>query len=230
MKQEQEAVVVFFRRYNKVIFMLAGLMLVGLMGTQWYLDARERELRLSAENYDSLREAYTNWLKIIKSTESKGSVSQETADSVYEKMNSLRIALQQGVKPYPEIAHFYETLEIVSSGRVTDLANVQINLPENSGQNDIERRLIAELQGLVIAKTLANHPEFRPKGIEMLKMLVQRGEVVSVAALSALAGLALTDQEKNEVKAMIPGLVQQQPWQKAEVDKLAAQIVVGEPG
>ena len=50
MKQEQEAVVVFFRRYNKVIFLMAGLFLFGLFGAQWYFDSKERELRLSAEN------------------------------------------------------------------------------------------------------------------------------------------------------------------------------------
>jgi hypothetical protein len=227
MKQEQEAVVVFFRRYNKVIFLLAGLLLAGLFGTQWYLNTKEREVRLSAENYDSLHEAYNNWVKTIKS---KGSENLETVDALNQKMKSLRTGLLQGATPYPEIARFYETLEIVSSGRVMDFANVQINLPDNAGQANIESQLIAELQGLLIAKTLANHSEFRPKGIELLKMLVQRGEVVSVAALSALAGLAINDQEKNELKAMIPAIVQRQPWQKAEIDRVTAVMVAGEPG
>jgi len=231
MKHEQEAVVVFFRRYNKAIFLMAGLLLFGLMGTQWYLDAKERELRLSAENYDSLRDAYTNWTKMLKSHESKGSVPKESIDAVFEKMKSLRTTLLQGAKPYPEIARFYETLEIVSSGRMMDIAGVQVNLPENGGQSEISGRVIAELQGLVIAKSLANYPGFRIRGIELLKMLVQRGQVTSVAALSSLVGLMVTDEEKKALKAMIPALIQQQPWQQVEIEKLAGQITLsGEPG
>jgi len=157
---------------------------------------------------------------------SKTSVGQETLDAVYEKMKSLRVTLKQGVQPYPQLAGFYETLETVNSGKLIDLANIQINLPESGGQSAIDSRLIVELQGLIVAKSLANHPEYRAKGIELLKMLVQRGNVVSVAAFSSLVGLAATFEEKKELKAMLPGVTQQQPWQQAELEKLASQITL----
>jgi hypothetical protein len=231
MKHEQEPVVVFFRRYNKSIFVLASFLLVALVGTQWYLNAKERDLRLSSENFESLREAYVNWTKVLKSSDLKTTSNRDTVDSIFQKMKTLRVSLQQGVTPYPEIARLYETLEIVSSGRADELGGVEIDLPLTSDPTGVEGRLVLELQGLVIAKSLANRPELRAKGLALLKTLVQRGSVVSVAALSSLAGLAATDQEKRELIAMIPGVLQQQPWQQVEIDKVAQRIKLAEgPG
>jgi hypothetical protein len=185
---------------------------------------------LAAENFDSLRDAYNNWERVVKPSDSRNTVNREAADAIYQKMKTLRVSLQQAVKPYPEVARLYETLEIVSSGRVAELAAVQINLPQ-SATADMEGRLVTELQGLIIAKSLADHPEFRSNGIALLKTLVNRGNVVCVAALSSLAGLVTTDQEKAEVLAMIPAIIQQQPWQQAELDKVAQRVALaGNPG
>jgi hypothetical protein len=207
MDEQQEAIVLFFRRYNKMIFSAAFVLLLSVIGMQWYTTTHTKEKQLASENYQALKTSHSAWVASLKDTDTA------SREKLKERVRGLRSILAVSGQPYQDVSKLYETLEMSESGRLKEVAALNFELPSNSGVEHMDKRLLPELRALVVAQSLADSSEFSEQGLRYLRELVEKGEVVSVAAAASLAHLAKDKQEAEGALKQISSLEKRQPWQ-----------------
>jgi hypothetical protein len=224
--QDQEAIVIFFRKYNKVIFITAAILLLALIGTQWYLNAITRDRQLASETYDSMHNVYENWFKVVQKGVKDSKNEDEKLNKLYEKFVFLQQAIKEnGFDSYRAIGEIYEVLGLINKGEVALLADLKFSFPSSNESVELADQFLSELKGFVVAKALSDVPEYRDRGVVLLTDLANKGMAVSVAALSVLVELAETEDARKNLLALIPAIVQRQPWQQVEIEKLKERLV-----
>jgi hypothetical protein len=216
---QQELIVVFFRRHNSKIISLAVVIILAVVGLQWYVAQRSEEKMLGAENFKTFRAAYTAWSE----NQDKGSDESVLRD-LNARVKGLSQLLSVSIAPYSEVADLYRLILLVKEGSMDDIALFPLKALAPSDSRDAERAFLSELKYLIVAKALADSTEHSDRGRQMLVDLVRVGGVASVPAANSLAQLSNTQEEVTEAMRLITLAIQRQPWQGELLGRMQGEL------
>lgn len=216
---QQELIVVFFRRHNSKIISLAVVVILAVVGLQWYVAQRSEEKKLGAENFKAFRAAYVAWSE----NQDKGSDESVLRD-LNARVQGLSQLLSVSIAPYGEVADIYRLILLVKEGKMDDIALFPLQALVPTDLQDPEGSFLPELKHLIVAKALADSPEHSARGRQMLVELVRVGGVASVPAASSLAQLSKTPDEVAEVMKLIGLAIQRQPWQGELLGRMQGEL------
>ena len=129
-------------------------------------------------------------------------------------------SLADAKEPYRTVATVYRSLMV---GRSGDIAAMQKIFSPRAWEGIKELtspdRFMAEFGAIAQARLMIDNPTVAADGEKLLHDLVERGSFVSLSAASTLGALAQTDEQKQEVIALLNGLKERRRDQLALIDQ-----------
>lgn len=202
--QPEDPVANFIARYYNIILVIVALALIAWFGTRYYQQQNLNVSKAGGEILASVQSAFEDVSNIAAD-----STSNEDKAKREQALRSLKggiKSLSEAVAPYPQMAEYYQAISQLELGEIKP-SNVKFIF--NSGYAAGDQRFFQELQDLTVAKYLLDLDLVAGK--KALQQLVDKGEFVAAAAVSVLARLATTAEEKQSALKQIAALSKRQP-------------------
>ena len=183
-------------------------------------------LRQIQEGYQSLIEKQDALAKAQESERSAADEAKKTAAAAQVKLEAeevtrlkdklgLMVAGLDAPPPFATLSQLYKGL---IAARVGDFDTAQTVLAsidwEQAGKPGSQDRQVAELTSLALAKALIDSGSHRDSAKKTLTQLSERGEIAAPRAVDALASIASSPEEKEQVRGLIQAVQQRYPSQQ----------------
>ena len=198
--------------YNLIL----GVVIAGLVGWFGYGYYAKQNMQIRRSGGDALATVQA----AIEELDALDLSSQE--EETKKKIKTAKLKVDGGVKslgkaiePYPQMAQVYAALADLRSG--TKKAD-QIKFFYEQGYATGEPRLVQELQDLLVSKYLLDQD--LEKGRSALVKLAEMGSYVAPAAISTLAKISETEEQRAAVLKLADAVAARQPESAAVLEEV----------
>jgi hypothetical protein len=198
--------------YNLIL----GLVIAGLIGWFGYGYYSKQNLQIRRSGGDTLATVQA----ALEELETLDLASQD--EEVKKKIETAKLKVDGGVKslgkaiePYPQMAQIYAALADLRSG--TKKAD-QVKFFYEQGYATGEARLVQELQDLLVSKYLLDQD--LEKGRFALVKLAEQGSYVAPAAISTLAKISETEEQRSAALKLADAVAARQPESAALLEEV----------
>lgn len=186
---------------------VAGTVLVVMLAVWlWgeFKSSQERSRGEAAEKFALARDAFRSAVVKLPQVGREGSIG-ENAEKAFED-NLRTLEQSHGGSVYAKLIPVYQALAAIERKEFDKAQGLLSKIPTLTGKTEISEELfVSDIAALVRVKLLL--AQGLPSAKDELKNVAKSARFVNVEALTLLAQLAATDQERSEVEAIARELV-----------------------
>jgi hypothetical protein len=234
---DQEPIVVFFRKYNQKLMLLALAVLLGSIAFGFVRNRMVERSRSAAESFISLHKAFINWRqatdKLNTADKKELEALKNRLSSAKTSFDSLQTVISSGGGVYANYAQLYGILGDIISGEKGSLDKLKIeDLAEGTSVktvSDVATSFLPDLKAFIVARGYlinTQDPDLLKKGREFLKKLIEKNSFTAAAAAKSLYLSAQSPEESKEFIAYFDQIKKQQPWQAELVNRIKSELFI----
>lgn len=228
---QDDPFVLFIKKWWVHIVMVAGAVVLGVYAKGVFEETSRAELMRAADIFFELESmvqelpAQEAALAKARSEEApagattedakkKTAAAQAALDQTKARVESSLKSLEDTREPYISLARVYRGALAAQDGNV-QLAQQNLSLQRWQAVSEPRstERFIAELEALILARSLLDTADRSAEGRGALRTLAEGGEYFSIPAAIAFISIAQSAEEKAEAKALVDVLKSKAPEQ-----------------